>query len=100
MTVDGQVKRHGHRLILVGTAERPPITLEPLQAGDRIQWDHSIRALKPMQDDEQYAYDFLSERVAREKGAVEVTITGPLKKAAGGYELAVRKVQASGGQPA
>ena len=94
ITVRGTVQWTNRGLVVQGTEHRPPVSLAPLQAADRVQWDHPHGALWPIEPGEQFAYDELSERVqAAANERLEATITGPLKAAAGGFVLQVRRVE-------
>jgi hypothetical protein len=89
VTLRGVVQLRGGALILTATATRPPVTLAPLQAADRVQWDHLTGARRPVEDAEQFAYEQLFEKAAGDK--LTATITGPLIKSGGAFVLQVRK---------
>jgi galactose oxidase len=62
---------------LIGSDTKSPITLAPLQAEDKIQWDHQTGALKPLQPEEQTAFADLVAQVQHAGGTLKATVTGP-----------------------
>jgi hypothetical protein len=89
VTLDGVVQLQGSVLTLIGGDSRPSVTLSPLQAEDKIQWDHQTGALKPMQPEEQTAFADLAAQVQQSGGRIKATVTGPLSTA--GETVEVRK---------
>jgi hypothetical protein len=91
VTLEGTVILGSGVLRLAGNDVRPPVTLEPIQATDKIQWDFATRALKPLLPAEEAAYDALALEANNAAGSLQATVTGPLKKAATGFVLEVRQ---------
>ncbi len=90
MTLGGVVSEIGGRLTLMGTGERPPLPLAPLEAGDKVQWNFATRQNWPVLADEQSAYQDLLNRVQTNPPPPKVTVTGPLVKNGNGFSLEVR----------
>ncbi len=88
VTLRGRIEAREETLYLVNT-ERPDVQLRPLRAEDRIQWDHTARSLKPLEEEEAGAYDRL-----RQSGDEQVTVTGPLMQTEASYQLSVRLFEA------
>jgi galactose oxidase len=82
-------------LIMRGNDTRPPLHLESIVAADKVQWDATTRAAKPLDPLEQNAYATLAGEAKNAGGSFAVTVTGPLKKAADGYALEVRRFSAA-----
>jgi galactose oxidase len=78
VTLDGLVQTQGSVLTLLGKDSRPQITLAPLQAENKIQWDHQTASLKPMRPEEQTAFADLEAQVQRAGGTLSASVTGPL----------------------
>ena len=94
ITLQGVVRLASGKLMVEGNEHRPPVSLAPLQAADRVQWDHEHGVLWPMEPGEQFAYDQLLERVQDVPGSQSpATLTGPLKMTANGLLLEVRKAE-------
>jgi galactose oxidase len=93
VTVGGDVTLRNGRLLLEG-GTRPPIRLLPLTPAEKIQWDHTNRSPRPLEDDEASAYERL---VAGARKAVRrISVTGPLRQTAAGYGVHVRLVVPEG----
>jgi hypothetical protein len=78
VTLEGLVRAQGSVLTLLGNDIRPALTLAPLQAESKIQWDHQTGALRPVEPQEQTAFADLAAQVQRSGGALNVSVTGPL----------------------
>ncbi len=98
ISLRGLVEERNGDLLLPGSDQRPPVILAPLQAMDRIQWDHQRGSLRPMENDEQSAYQQLAARRKRMDGEIAVTVTGPLKKTDAGFVLQVRRADEQAAQ--
>jgi galactose oxidase len=96
VTLDGLVEAHGNALTLSGSDTRPPVVLTPLQAENKIQWDHQTGTRKPMQPEEQAAFADLKEQVEHAGGALKAVVTGPLLMT--GNVMQVRKFTAQNEQ--
>jgi len=94
VTLSGVMIEKDGRYLLEGTDRRPPVILAPLQAADRIQWDHKTASLKPVEQEEQLACQQLIVLVQSGLSPLQVTVTGPLKQTDAGYALEVRQFQA------
>jgi len=92
VTLNGTIETRDGVLVLAGEGRRPPVTLTPLDPGQKIQWDQAAAAPEPVQDTEAAAYATLV-RSPRGAGARQVTITGPLTLTEAGYRLRVRQVE-------
>ena len=93
VTIDGVVQLQGSNLTLSNDDIGRPLGLAPLQAEDKIQWDHQTGALKPMQPEEQNAFADLAALVQQSGGTLKATVTGPLSRM--GDALEVRKFASS-----
>jgi galactose oxidase len=92
ITVEGVIEIDvDNRLVMPGNDVRPPLRLEAIKQVDKIQWDAATQSLKPLTGLEAKAFEVLLERVRKTVGSVTGTVTGPLKKASGGYVLEVRE---------
>lgn len=92
VTVEGVLEtQESGSLIVHGNDKRPPLLLEPIQAGDKIQWDAGKQSVKPLDPLEQGAYGTLLEKVKSVRGPLIATVTGPLKKSDYEYVLEVRR---------
>lgn len=95
VTLQGPVIVAQGGLKLAGNDVRPPVTLAPIHAGDKIQWDFMTRALKPLQPAEQSAYQELASQANKAAGGHQLpltaTVTGPLLKTPAGFVLEVRE---------
>ena len=92
MTVEGVLQSHsGDNLIIDGDDMRPPLALQPITAADKIQWDFTKGAVKPLEPGEQEAYTRLLEEVVKSGGSLNASVTGPLKKSGTAYVLEVRQ---------
>jgi galactose oxidase len=78
VTLDGLVRAQGSALTLSGNDARSAITLAPLQAEDKIQWDHQTGALRPVEPEEATAFADLATQVQRLGGTLSASVTGPL----------------------
>ena len=61
-----------------------------MQAGDKIQWDVAKASAKPLERDEQDAYQRLQQKVKDAGGSLKATVTGPIKKSDTAYILKER----------
>ncbi len=92
MTLDGVVQAQGSGLILLGNESRPSIALAPLEAENKIQWNHQTGSLKPMAPEEKSAFAELEAQVRLAGATLNVSVTGPILM--GGKLLQVRKFSA------
>ena len=74
---------------LAASGLRPALQLVPLQAADIVQWQQTTHARKPPAAGETGAYKRLAAAAPNPPAQQPVTVTGPLKQTAGGYELQV-----------
>jgi galactose oxidase len=88
VTVGGDVTLRNGQLLLEG-GTRPPIRLLPLTQAEKIQWDHTNRSPQPLEDDEASAFDRLAAATA-DPAEERISVTGPLRQTAAGYDLHVR----------
>jgi hypothetical protein len=56
VTLQGGLEEREGKLFVTGSRQRPSVQLAPLQATDKIQWNHLIRDRKPPEKDEALAY--------------------------------------------
>jgi glycosidase len=81
VTVTGVLQmRPDGSLVMDGTDVRPLLLLVPMQAADKIQWDASKQAPQPLEPLEQNAFVRLVEHVRNAGGALNASVTGPLRK--------------------
>lgn len=90
VTVQGILEQREGSLFLAGAGKRPAVRLARAAAEEKIQWNHAVRARKPLEKDELAAYDNLMGVAKASATGQRVTITGPLRQTEGGYELYVR----------
>jgi hypothetical protein len=90
VTLQGVVQERDGRLFLAGTAERPLVQLTALDAADKIQWNHTVQARRPMDAAEALAYERLAAASRGSQTGRRVAVTGPLTQTAAGYQLHVR----------
>jgi hypothetical protein len=91
VTLTGEIEQKNGEYFLAGNDQRPPVALAPLQAADKIQWDHETASLKPLEDDEQLAFGQLMALLPVGNGSRPVTVTGPLKETSSGFIMEVRQ---------
>jgi hypothetical protein len=89
ITLEGVVHAQGDVLTLLGDYARPSVRLAPLQAEEKIQWDHQTGALKPPTPEERTAFADLQASVERAGGALNVLITGPLLRGGGAIQVRI-----------
>jgi galactose oxidase len=89
VTLDGIVEFQGSNLTLSNNDIGRLLSLAPLQAKDKIQWDHQTGALRPIQPGEQTAFADLAASVQQSGGTLKATVTGPLSRI--GDTVEVRK---------
>lgn len=87
VTLRGPLGRHGDVLFLAAAGER--VQVAPLSPEDKVQWDRTAKAPRPLEPAEASAYETL---LATPMDG-EVGVTGPLQQAGAGYRLEVRLVQ-------
>jgi len=81
VTVTGVLEmRPDGSLVMDGTDVRPLLLLVPMQAADKIQWDASKQAPQPLEPLEQNAFVRLVEHVRNAGGALNASVTVPLRK--------------------
>jgi hypothetical protein len=90
MTLHGSVRSDDGRLTLEGAGGRAPVVLAPLQANDKIQWDHVTGAPQPLTQQEYDAYQELSVKIQSTTEPLDVAVTGPLLKNENGFYLKAR----------
>ncbi len=78
VTLEGVAQAQGDHLTLLGNGTRPAVTLAPLQAANKIQWDHQTGSLKAMLPEEESAFTDLEREVRNAGGKLQVTVIGPL----------------------
>jgi galactose oxidase len=78
VTLEGVAQAQGDHLTLLENGTRPAVVLAPLQAANKIQWDHQTGSLKPMLPEEESAFTNLESEVRNAGGTLKVTVTGPL----------------------
>ncbi|MGY1616849.1 galactose oxidase-like domain-containing protein [Geodermatophilus sp. SYSU D00691] len=88
------VQRDGELLLVEGTA-RPAVRLVRLTQTEKIQWDHLSRSTKPLEEDEESAFERLVTAARGPTGMLDVTVTGPLRKTGTGHDVHVRVFTAS-----
>jgi hypothetical protein len=90
MSLTGTVSAQGGGLVLDAAGLRPPVQLVAMVAADKIQWDNAAGAPKALDPQEAGAFASLSAQVANPTSRTAVTVTGPLKETAAGFQLEVR----------
>ncbi|HXO51625.1 MAG TPA: hypothetical protein VN888_11470, partial [Mycobacterium sp.] len=90
MSLTGTVSAQGGGLVLDAAGLRPPVQLVAMVAADKIQWDNAAGAPKALDPQEAGAFASLSAQVANPTSGTAVTVTGPLKETAAGFQLEVR----------
>ncbi|KAF2647192.1 copper radical oxidase [Lophiostoma macrostomum CBS 122681] len=98
MTLSGPVTKKnvgsGERLTLTSSSG-PEVTLEPLQEGNKIQWDRAEMAPKPMTNAEAGAYSALAAAVEGDSKGSNFQVTGPLQKLGDdSFSIQVREFEA------
>jgi hypothetical protein len=92
VTIEDVLNAHaGETLIMHGNDVRPPLLLQPMEATDKIQWDATKGSPKPSNALEMNAYLQLQQQVKSAGGAINATVTGPLRTSDHGYVLEVRE---------
>jgi hypothetical protein len=92
VTLEGEVATQGaDTLVLHGHDVRPPVYLRPMQAEDKVQWDPTTAAVRPLEPAEADAYALLLRSVTHAGGSLRVGVTGPLQKSEHGMVLEVRQ---------
>jgi hypothetical protein len=92
VTLTGAVEAQDGVFVLAGDGRRPAVELVPLEPGGKIQWDPAAQAPEAVEPAEAGAYDTLTG-AARDVGAKQLTVTGPLRLTGAGYQLQVRLVE-------
>jgi hypothetical protein len=87
VTLKGLLKQEAGDVLLDSSAARPAVRLRPLEASQKIQWNHVARQRKPLEPEEAEAFNRFAASVDAER---RYSITGTLESTAGGYELHVR----------
>jgi hypothetical protein len=85
--------REGSTLVMQGNDVRPPVRLQQIEPGDKIQWDAANRSEQPLHRLEQGAYLRLLKKVKDDGGSLKAAVTGPLKKVGDEFVLEVRKFE-------
>jgi galactose oxidase len=91
ISVNGLVRDLGGAAVIIqGDGPRPSMLLQPIEPGDKIQWNAANASPQPLTPDEQKAYESLEGKVKDRGGSLQATVTGPLQKSGQGYILKVR----------
>jgi hypothetical protein len=90
VSLAGTIEARDGELLLAGSGRRPAVHLAPLAPADKVQWDRSAGTPKALESEETDAYARLVAESPNLTAGQPVTITGPLKQAAAGYQLEVR----------
>ena len=90
VTLSGVIEARGGELFLAGQGRRPPVHLMPLGDADKVQWEHTTRDRKPLEEGEASAYERLKVTVMDVSAASQATVTGTLRQTDAGYQLHVR----------
>ena len=90
MTLSGAVEQTNGVLRLVCNTSRPSVTLVPLKASNKVQWNFATKTNWPLEPDEQIAYAKLKQRLSELAPPDPVTVTGTLLKNENGFYLEVR----------
>jgi hypothetical protein len=90
LTLAGEVTETNGLLTLSGNETRAAVTLAPLQASSKVQWDFQTRENWPMTADEETAYERLSAKLVEARTGAIVEVTGPLKKNGKEFYVEVR----------
>ena len=77
MTLRGHLTDALGLLTLSGQDERPDVSLAPLQAPDKVQWDITTRANRPLSAEEATAYVRLKSALEGNAAPSLVEVTGP-----------------------
>jgi hypothetical protein len=81
VTLNGALEiQGGTSPFLEGDDVRPPILLQPIEAADKVEWDAAKQSPQHLDPDERDAYQRLRAKVSGVGGALDMTVTGPLKK--------------------
>ena len=87
----GRVEETEAGLVMKATDDRPEVLLLPIRPQDKLQWNHSARAVKPLTRRETLAFEKLLGRVRNQAGTpLEARVIGTLKKDGSGFQLYVR----------
>jgi hypothetical protein len=70
------------------------VRLVPLTQAEKIQWDHTRRAPRPLEDDEASAFERLVAASRDSAEDHEMTVTGPLRRTDAGHDVHVRRFSA------
>jgi hypothetical protein len=97
VTLSGWVAVGPGALVLAGNDRRPPVTLAPLQAAHKIEWDHLKRARKPLTAAEHLAFEQLAAKARSSASDFPAVVTGPLLKTRAGFVLEVREFHTASG---
>jgi len=92
ITLEGTVSKAGASLLL-STQHDAAVTLKPLTAAHKIQFDNTTRSIKPLTAAEAQAYARLAAAVDEKPRTLTATVTGPLEQTPTGYMLHVRIVR-------
>jgi len=90
MSLTGTVSAQGGALVLDAAGLRPPVRLVAMVAADKIQWDNAAGAPKALDPQEAGAFASLAAQAGNLTPGRSVTVTGPLKETAAGFQLEVR----------
>jgi hypothetical protein len=91
MTLSGAIDQTDGLLRLVGNQTRPSVSLAPLEAASKVQWNFTTKANWPLEPDEASAYARLKQIVSDpNRPASPITVTGTLLKKQSGFVLEVR----------
>jgi galactose oxidase len=90
VTLQGTVEVRGGQLFLAAGRTTPLVRLVPADPADKVQWDRATGAPKPLEPAESEAYGMLAADARTFPPGQRLTVTGPLKQSADGYQLEVR----------
>jgi galactose oxidase len=90
VTLQGTIEERGGQLFLADGRTTPLVRLALADPADKVQWDRATGAPKPLEPAESEAYGMLAADARTFPPGQRLTVTGPLKQTADGYQLEVR----------
>jgi galactose oxidase len=90
--LQGLVRHLDGRLVLVGRGVRPAVSIVPLDASDKVQWNHERQARKTPSETETRAFQRLRQAADAHHEGVPAEVTGPLTQDDSGYQLHLRQL--------
>jgi galactose oxidase len=91
VTLRGRVAQRGGNTLLERGTGRPPVRLVPLTQAEKIQWNHTRRSSRQLEDDEASAFERLATASRQLTDDHVVTVTGPLRRTDAGHDVHVRR---------